>query len=69
MSDIYPDKHEALSISGQLKPKQKMRLLRDILDDESWSGPSRLEKQLHAIDKHDSFFIAAYAHLGKINSQ
>jgi hypothetical protein len=43
MSDIYPDMHEALSISGQLKPNQKMRSLHDILDDESWSGPSRLE--------------------------
>jgi hypothetical protein len=45
MSDIYPSKHETLSISGQLKQNQKMRSLRDILDDESWSGPSRLEKQ------------------------
>jgi hypothetical protein len=33
MSDIYPDKHEALSTSGQLKLNKKMRLLRDILDD------------------------------------
>jgi hypothetical protein len=34
--DIYPDKHEALSIAGQLKVDQNMRSLCDILlDDES----------------------------------
>jgi hypothetical protein len=64
--DIYPNKHEALSITGQLKADQKMRSLHDILvlDDESWSGPTRLEKQLHAINKLNSFFIVKCAHLG-----
>jgi hypothetical protein len=35
MLDIYPDKHEALSVAGQFKPDQKMRLLHDILEDNS----------------------------------
>jgi hypothetical protein len=35
MSDIYPDKHEALSVAGQLKSDQKMRSLHDILEDDS----------------------------------
>jgi hypothetical protein len=65
MSDIYPNKHEALSISGQLKPNQKMRSLSDILDDESQSEPSRLERQSHAIDKLGSFFIVKHANLCK----
>jgi hypothetical protein len=40
MSDIYPDKHEALHIAGQLKTGQKMRTLSKILSDESTLGPS-----------------------------
>jgi hypothetical protein len=35
MLDIYPNKHEALSVAGQLKPDQKMRSLHDILEEDS----------------------------------
>ncbi len=63
--DIYPDKHEALSIAGQLKVDQNMRSLCDILlDDESWYDSTRLEKQLHAIDKCNSYIIVKFAHHG-----
>jgi hypothetical protein len=65
MSDIYPDKHDVLTIAGQLKPGQKMPKLGDILDDESRSGPIRLEKRSRAVDKRDTFFIMKYANLGK----
>ncbi len=65
MSDIYPDKHDALTITGQLKPSQKMRKLGDILDDESRSGPIRLKKRSRAVDKRDTFFIVKYPNLGK----
>ncbi len=64
MLDIYPDKHEALLIAGQLKPGQKMRSLYDILEDDSWSKPLRLEKRDCTVDKQDSFCIVKYAHLG-----
>ncbi len=33
MSDIYPDKHDALTIAGQLKHGKKMHKLGDILED------------------------------------
>jgi hypothetical protein len=65
MSDIYPDKHDALTIAGHLKPGKKMRMLGDILDDESRSGPIRLEKRSRAVNKGDTFFIVKYAKLGK----
>ncbi len=63
MSDIYPNKHESLSVAGQLKPDQKMISLHDILKDDSQSKPFRLEKQDLAINKQDSFFIVKYVHL------
>jgi hypothetical protein len=44
LSDIYPDKHEALSIASQIKTGEKMRALHEVLNDNSWSGPTRLEK-------------------------
>jgi hypothetical protein len=65
MSDIYPYKHEALCITGQLKPGQKMRTLSKIFSDKSTLGPSRLEKRSRAIDPRDTFFIVKYASLGK----
>jgi hypothetical protein len=65
MSDIYPDKHDALTVAGQLKPGQKMRKLGDILDNESRLGPIRLKKRSRAVNKHDTFFIVKYANLGK----
>jgi hypothetical protein len=37
------------------------------LDDESWSGPAKLEKRSRAIDKCDAFFIEKYASLGHNN--
>ncbi len=54
--DIYPDKHEALSTTGQIKAGQMIRTISKVLDDESWCGPARLEKRLRAIDKHDFFY-------------
>ncbi len=65
MSDIHPDKHDALTIAGQLKSGQKMRKLGDILDDELRSGPIRLKKRSRAVNKCDTFFIMKYANLGK----
>jgi len=66
LSDIYPDKHEALSIAGQLKPDQKMRTLRAVHEDDSKFGPARLEKRDRAIDHRDSLFIVKYANLGSL---
>ena len=64
LSDIYPDKHDALRLAGQLKHDQKMRTLGAVLDDESDSGPARLEKKSRATDKRDSFLVVKYASLG-----
>jgi hypothetical protein len=64
MSNIYPDKHEALSIAGQIKPNGKMRTLRAILDEEESSGLTRATKKLRTIDKCDSLFIVKYVSLG-----
>jgi hypothetical protein len=66
LSNIYPDKHDALSLAGQLKPDQKMHTLRAVLEDDSDSGPARLEKCDRAIDHRDSFFIVKYANLGSL---
>ncbi len=67
LSEIYLDKHEALSIAGQIKTSEKMRTLREVLNNNSWSGPTRLETQSRAINKHDSLFIVKYANLGRSN--
>jgi hypothetical protein len=67
LSDIYPDKHKALSTAGQIKSGQKMRTHCKVLDDESWSSPARLKRQLRVIDKRDSFFIVKYENLGHNN--
>jgi hypothetical protein len=67
LSEIYPDKHEALSIAGQIKTSEKMRTLREVLNDNFWSGPTRLEKWLCAINKRNSLFIVKYANLGQSN--
>ncbi len=64
LSDIYPDKHDALQLAGQLKPDQKMRTLGAVLDNESDSGPARLEKKSRATDKRDSLLVFKYASLG-----
>jgi hypothetical protein len=64
LSDIYPDKDEALRLAEQLKLGQKMRTLSAVLDNETSSDPARLEKQSRAIDKRDSFLIVKYASLG-----
>ncbi len=44
ISDIYPNKHDTLTISGQLKNGEKMQKLGEVLEDESRSGPRRLKK-------------------------
>jgi hypothetical protein len=62
--DIYPNKDEALRLTGQLKLGQKMQTLSAVLDNKTSSGPARLEKQSHAVDKRDSFLIVKYASLG-----
>jgi hypothetical protein len=62
--DIYPDKYEALSIAGQIKTGQMMRTLCKVLNNNSWSGPTRLEKQLCAINKRALFFFVKYVSLG-----
>ncbi len=65
LSNIYPDKHEVLSIAGQIKPGKKMQALHKVLNDNLTSGPARLDKRLLAVNKRDSFFIVKYASLGK----
>ena len=40
-----------------------MQTLGAVLDDESRSGPARLAKKLHTVDKRDSFLIVKYASL------
>jgi hypothetical protein len=55
---IYRDKHEALSIAGQIKPKGKMQ---DPLDEEASSG---LARKSRSTDKHDSLFFVKYLSLG-----
>ncbi len=62
-SKIYPDKHNALQLAGQIKFGQKMRMLKVVLEDESSSGPARLGKKLRATGKHDSLLVAKYANL------
>jgi hypothetical protein len=57
LSDIYPDKDEALWLAGQLKLGQKMLTLSAVLDDEMNSGLTRLEKKSCSIDKRDSFSL------------
>ncbi len=44
-----------------------MWTLREVLNNNSPSGPTRLEKWLHAIDKRNSLFIVTYANLGQSN--
>jgi len=65
LSDFYHDKHEALRIAGHLKDGQMMRMLGAVLDDESSSGPNRLDKKSRAVDCRDSLFIVKFANLGK----
>jgi hypothetical protein len=65
MSDIYPDKHEALSIAGQLKPSEKMRTLAAILSVEETSGRTQARNKSRSIDRRDSLFIVKYASLGR----
>jgi hypothetical protein len=67
LSEIYPDKHEALSIASQIKSSEKMRSLCEVLNNNSQSCPSRLENQSRAINKRDSLFIVTYANLGQSN--
>ncbi len=62
--DLYPNKHDALRLAGQLKPDGKMRTLSAVLDDETSSGPARLARKSHEVDKRDSFLVIKYANLG-----
>jgi hypothetical protein len=45
-----------------------MQTLGDVLNDESRSGPARLEKKLRAVDKRDFFLVVKYASLGHSHS-
>ncbi len=67
LSVIYPDKREALSIAGQIKTSEKMRTLCEVLNNNSQSGSTRLEKQSCATDKPNLLFIVKYANLGRSN--
>jgi hypothetical protein len=64
ISVIYPDKHEALQTAGQLKPGHEMQTLRAVLEDESQSGPLRLEKKSRQTDHRDTFSITKYENFG-----
>jgi hypothetical protein len=64
LSEIYPDKHDALWLARQIMFRQKMQMLKAVLDDESSSGPARLEKKLRATNKRDSPIVIKYANLG-----
>jgi hypothetical protein len=61
--NTYQDKHKALSIVGQIKTGEKTSTLCKVLNDNSWSGHTRLEKRLHTINKCNLFFIVKYASL------
>ncbi len=63
LSDIYPDKHEALSIAKQIKPGKKMQIFCKVLNDNSTSGPARLDKRSRTVNKRDSLFIVKYVSL------
>ncbi len=43
ISDIDPDKHDTLTIAGQLKNGKIMQKLGEVLEDESRLGPRRLK--------------------------
>jgi hypothetical protein len=64
LSKIYPDKHDALRLTGQIKLRQKMQTLKAFLYDKSSSGPARLEKKSRATNKHDSLLVVKFANLG-----
>jgi hypothetical protein len=64
ISDIYPDKHDALQIAGQIRLGQKMRTLKAVLDKEPQSSITRRKKKSCRIDKQDSLFIINYANFG-----
>ncbi len=63
LSKIYPDKHDALQLTGQIKFGQKMRALKAVLNNKLSSGPVRIENKLQAIDKRDSLLVEKYANL------
>jgi hypothetical protein len=42
-----------------------MQTLSAVLDDKTNSGPTRLEKKSHTINKRDSLFVVKYASLGQ----
>jgi hypothetical protein len=65
LSDIYPDKEEALRLARQLKLGQKMRTLSAVLNDKTNSGPTRLEKKSRTINKCGSSFVVKYESLGQ----
>ncbi len=65
LSDIYPNKHDALRLAGQLKPDEKMCTLGAVLDDKTSSGPTRLARKSREVDKRDSFLVIKYANHGR----
>ncbi len=65
LSDLYPDKHDALQIAGQLKPDEKMRTLGAVIDDDTSSGPTRLAQKLREVNKRNSFLVIKYVNLGR----
>jgi hypothetical protein len=55
MSYIYLDNHEALSITGEIKPNGKIHTLRAILDEEESSGLTwAIKKSTDAIPSSSS---------------
>jgi hypothetical protein len=58
LSDIYPDKHEALSIEGQQKQGRRMQAMREVFTYEPWSKNARREKGFCHIDNCDTFSLA-----------
>jgi hypothetical protein len=69
LSDIYPDKHDTFFIAGQIKASQKMRTSCKVLSVNFQSSPTRLEKQLRAINKHGSFVLISMQILDAANNQ
>ncbi len=65
ISDTYPDKYDALTITGQLRNGKKMQMLGEVLEDKLRLGPTRLKKRSRTMDKRDTLFIVKYASLEK----
>jgi hypothetical protein len=64
LSDIYPDKHEALQTAGKICAGEKMRTIQAVIDEESRSRQERDKKKSPKMDTQDSLFNVKYMNFG-----